>query len=69
MRDHGPGPRPTVAAGLILGAAVVSILVPVLTGSTRASEAFLACDRTGGDWDRAAQVCREPDTPLSGAPM
>ncbi len=51
-----------VAAGLFAGAvAALPSLGP--------SDGHLACDAGGGVWDGVAGVCRETDSPLSGAAL
>ncbi len=61
--------RHQLAAGMILGAAVVGILVLLLFTDHGPSEAFLACDREGGDWQPESRHCARSDSPLVGAPL
>ncbi|MGF1503005.1 MAG: hypothetical protein ACFBSD_14430 [Paracoccaceae bacterium] len=50
-----------LATALVVGVAIGAGLVP--------GEGHLACDAAGQVWDARAEVCRESDSPLSGAAL
>ncbi len=71
MRPGGdPGGDGPVAWGLavLLVGALMMLVVPVAVPEIRPSAAFRECDASGGRWDRGAQVCRPPESPLAGVP-